>query len=186
MPARFLPLAALALVAALPACKREERDTRPQPVAERAEGDIVVSGLHAGGSPQPPPAYKEYEESSYHVSQGQQLFSAMNCVGCHANGGGGIGPPLMDDVWIYGSEPQNIYATIVEGRPNGMPSFRGKIPEQQVWELVAYVRSMSGLLRQDVPSARSDHMSPYPSATQVTPATPQNTGDRPSTLGTAQ
>ena len=97
-----------------------------------------------------------------------------------------MGPPLMDDVWIYGSEPQNIYATIVEGRPNGMPSFRGKIPEQQVWELVAYVRSMSGLLRQDVPSARSDHMSPYPSATQVTPATPQNTGDRPSTLGTAQ
>jgi cytochrome c oxidase cbb3-type subunit III len=186
MPARALAVATLVLVAVFSACKREERDSRPQPVAERAEGEIVVSGLYAGEPPQSPPAYKEYEESAYHVSQGQQLFSAMNCVGCHANGGGGMGPPLMDDVWIYGSEPQNIYATIVEGRPNGMPSFRGKIPEQQVWELVAYVRSMSGLLRQDVPSARSDHMSPYPSATQVTPATPQNTGDRPSTLGTAQ
>ena len=66
-----------------------------------------------------------------------------------------MGPPLMDDEWIYGSEPQNIYATIVEGRPNGMPSFRGKIPDQQVWELVAYVRSMSGLLRQDVAPPRA-------------------------------
>ena len=56
-----------------------------------------------------------------------------------------MGPPLMDDEWIYGSEPENIFATIVEGRPNGMPSFRGRIPDYQVWQLVAYVRSMSGL-----------------------------------------
>ena len=26
-----------------------------------------------------------------------------------------------------------------------MPSFRGRIPDAQVWQLVAYVRSMSGL-----------------------------------------
>jgi cytochrome c oxidase cbb3-type subunit 3 len=64
----------------------------------------------------------------------------------------------MDDVWIYGSEPQNIYATIVQGRPNGMPSFRGKIPDQQVWEIVAFVRSLSGQLPKDVAPGRSDEM----------------------------
>jgi cytochrome c oxidase cbb3-type subunit 3 len=185
MPVRSLA-ATLLVLAAVTACKREERESRPQPVAERAEGEIVVSGLYPGGPPEPPPAYKEYEESAYHVSEGEQLYSQLNCVGCHSHGGGGMGPPLMDDVWIYGSEPQNIYATIVEGRPNGMPTFRGKIPEQQVWELVAYVRSMSGLLRSDVPSARSDHMSTIPSATNVTPATPKGTGDSPGTVGTAQ
>ena len=64
----------------------------------------------------------------------------------------------MDDEWIYGSEPENIFETIVEGRPNGMPSFRGKIPTDQVWQLVAYVRSMSGLLPKDVAPGRNDDM----------------------------
>ena len=78
-------------------------------------------------------------------SEGQRLFGWYNCAGCHANGGGGMGPPLMDDEWIYGSSPENIYTTIVQGRPNGMPSFAGKIPTPQVWMLVAYVRSLSAL-----------------------------------------
>jgi len=92
------------------------------------------------------------------VSQGKQLYEMYNCVGCHFHGGGGIGPPLLDAKWIYGSEPQNVYDTIVEGRPNGMPSFRGKIPESQIWEIVAYVRSMSGQLPKDVSPGREDHM----------------------------
>ncbi len=36
--------------------------------------------------------------------------------------------------------PENIYATIINGRPNGMPAFGGKIPPQQVWQIVAYVQ----------------------------------------------
>ena len=60
--------------------------------------------------------------------------------------------------WIYGSQPENIFETIVEGRPNGMPSFAGRWPDDQVWQLVAYVRSMSGLLAKDVASGRNDDM----------------------------
>ena len=56
-----------------------------------------------------------------------------------------MGPPLIDDKWIYGSDPDQIFATIMQGRPNGMPSFRGKIPDYQVWQLAAYVRSLGGL-----------------------------------------
>jgi cytochrome c oxidase cbb3-type subunit 3 len=77
------------------------------------------------------------------IAAGKQLFSAMNCNGCHFNGGGGIGPPLMDNVWIYGDSIENIAATIREGRPNGMPSFRGFLPEEQIWQVAAYVRSLS-------------------------------------------
>ena len=29
----------------------------------------------------------------------------------------------MDAEWIYGSHPEQIYSDIVQGRPNGMPSF---------------------------------------------------------------
>ena len=49
-----------------------------------------------------------YEESAYAVAEGQKLYEAYNCVGCHAHGGGGIGPPLMDRNWIYGSEPGKL------------------------------------------------------------------------------
>jgi cytochrome c oxidase cbb3-type subunit 3 len=54
-----------------------------------------------------------------------------------------MGPPLMDNVWIYGDSIENIAATIREGRPNGMPSFRGFLPDEQIWQLAAYVRSLS-------------------------------------------
>jgi hypothetical protein len=68
-----------------------------------------------------------------------------NCNGCYANGGGGSGPALMDDLWIYGSAAANVVATILEGRPNVMLSFRSKIPDYQAMQLAAYVRLMSGL-----------------------------------------
>ena len=56
-----------------------------------------------------------YEENAYAMSQGKLLYENFNCVGCHFHGGGGIGPPLMDDKWIYGSEPDQIFATIIAG-----------------------------------------------------------------------
>lgn len=76
------------------------------------------------------------------IAAGRQLYLAMNCVGCHSHGGGGMGPALIDDTWIYGGEIENIAATIREGRPNGMPSYRGFLPEEQIWQIAAYVRSM--------------------------------------------
>ena len=82
-----------------------------------------------------------YDGNAYAISEGQRLFSWYNCTGCHANGGGGIGPPLIKTEWIYGGEPANLFDTIVKGRPNGMPAWGGKIPEYQIWQIVAFVRS---------------------------------------------
>jgi cytochrome c oxidase cbb3-type subunit 3 len=64
----------------------------------------------------------------------------------------------MDDQWIYGHEPAQIFSTIVEGRPNGMPTFGGKVSADQVWQLAAYVRSLSGLVPQDAAPGRDDDM----------------------------
>jgi len=79
----------------------------------------------------------------------------------------------MDDEWIYGSEPANIFATILEGRPNGMPSFRGKIADYQVWQLAAYVRSMSGLVSSLAAPGRSDHMQATPPEQSKKPEQPK-------------
>jgi cytochrome c oxidase cbb3-type subunit 3 len=128
-------------------CEREKRRIQEpafmnQPVKGPVQDPEVYPGPVAPeqSSLQPFPGGSPYESNAYLVASGQQLYQDMNCVGCHANGGGGIGPPLMDVDWIYGSDPKSIYESIVEGRPKGMPSYAGKLTAYEVWQLVAYVR----------------------------------------------
>jgi cytochrome c oxidase cbb3-type subunit III len=140
------------------ACKREERGLRVNPPAATTIQKVSLVDLYAGARPAKVKVSNDYEENAYALSEGKNLYSAYNCVGCHAHGGGGMGVPLMDDQWIYGSDPEQIFATIVEGRPNGMPSFRGKIPDHQVWQLAAYVRSLAGFTSKIASPNRDDHM----------------------------
>ena len=154
---------AVLLTLSLLACEREDRRFNPPPAA-RPGAAVRVTQLQPGPPvksvdvPGPLSAQGPYEENAYGVSQGKTLYNQFNCSGCHFQGGGGMGPPLMDANWLYGSEPDKIFETIVQGRPNGMPAFGHKIVTDQVWQLVAYVRSMSGLLRKDVASGRNDDM----------------------------
>ena len=187
MPSRHSQLTWL-LIASLPAaaalsCKREERTFRVPPPSADAVYSVQLSTLHPGTtqpsstqpSTQPTSAVKNhYEENAYALSEGQRLYSAYNCVGCHAHGGGGMGPALIDDQWIYGYQPEQIYSTIVQGRPNGMPSFMGRIPDYQVWQLAAYVRSMSGQVKQDAAPGRDEHMKNAPPPNSTDPEKPQN------------
>jgi cytochrome c oxidase cbb3-type subunit 3 len=147
------------------ACEREERRFQPAPAASDGGGvravDLQPGLVPSAGIPRPL-GHSPYEQNAYGVSQGKTLYNQFNCSGCHSQGGGGMGPPLMDGEWIYGSSPENIFQTIVEGRPNGMPAFGGKIVSDQVWQIVAYVRSMSGLLRKDVAPGRTDDMQVRP------------------------
>jgi cytochrome c oxidase cbb3-type subunit 3 len=145
----------LSLVAA---CKREERRFRDTSRSPSADNAVTMSSLQPGPAVIEAGMRNPYDDNAYAVSEGKQLFDQMNCSGCHSHGGGGIGPPLTDDEWIYGSDPQNIFATIVEGRPNGMPTFRGKLSNNQVWELVAYVRALGGFQGKAIRTTRDDHM----------------------------
>lgn len=173
----------IALLIVVVACEREARRFRePSAGASPADTGVQMSPLHPGGVPPLKPGESEstannaqgpYENNAYAVAEGQKLYEQFNCVGCHFHGGGGIGPPLMDANWIYGSQPQNIHDTIVEGRPNGMPSFRGRIADYQVWEIVAYVRSMSGQLPPTVAPSRSDDMNYKKPEQQVRKEHPQ-------------
>ena len=149
-----LTLAMVAFV--LAGCERETRRFGELPPTATADTSLRLSPLQPGPPVRQVRLRSAYEENAYAVSEGKRLFGQFNCVGCHGHGGGAMGPPLMDEEWIYGSEPENIFATIVQGRPNGMPAFGGKVATSQVWQMVAYVRSMSGLLRKDVAPGRED------------------------------
>jgi cytochrome c oxidase cbb3-type subunit 3 len=163
-------------------CEREQRNFRTAPPAAQSQ-TVTQSDISPGQAYTPPQTKNPTEYKAYDLSQGKQLYEQYNCSGCHFHGGGGIGPPLMDAKWIYGGDPQNIFQTIVEGRPNGMPSFRGKIPDSQVWQLVSYVRSMSGQVPKDASPGRSDDMNTQSEPEQlVEPSQTKSAGQPPSTV----
>ena len=121
---------------------------------------------------------RDAERSAWAVAEGKRLYQAFNCDGCHGRGGGGgMGPPLMDAAWIYGVAPDNVYASIMRGRPNGMPAFGGRVTESQAWQLVAYVRSLSGQPSRGARPGRDDHM-------QVRESEQARRAERPVAAGT--
>src|SRR6476660_8563353 len=153
----FLGVAALAWSA----CDREERHSRSKPIGETVPAGESPDTIWPGGTQPPPldPRAKLYDNNAPAISEGQFLYNQMNCVGCHSHGGGGMGPALMDDEWRYGGRIDQIAASIAEGRPNGMPSWRGKLTDDQIWKLAAYVRSLSGLPSKESVCTRSESMS---------------------------
>jgi cytochrome c oxidase cbb3-type subunit 3 len=124
------------LLGLLAACEREQRDFHTPPSSD--------------------PIGDHYQRSAFDVQQGKRLYAWMNCTGCHAHGGGGIGPALMDADWIYGSSIQQIHSSIRDGRKNGMPAWKHRLTNQQIWQLAAYVRSMGRYVRKDVAPSRDD------------------------------
>jgi cytochrome c oxidase cbb3-type subunit 3 len=103
-----------------------------------------VSNLHPGGVRVLPDIANPVASDPDAVNRGMRFFNTLNCVGCHApNGGGGMGPSLSNRVFIYGSEPAQIYLSISQGRPHGMPSWGTRLPPNVIWDLVAYVQSIS-------------------------------------------
>jgi len=156
--------AALAFALGAAGCDRDGGTAAPAgdgPPAHRA-----VALVPAGGQLDvaPNPRAEPYYGSDAAVTEGMQLYNAMNCVGCHANGGGAIGPALMDDQWIYGGRLDQIYGTIYYGRANGMPAWGGKLTDDQIWKIAAYVRSMSlpETLARNGNGTPSQHPAPVP------------------------
>ena len=83
------------------ACEREARPFQTLPVASARSQPVTLTPLHPGDVPAPASGQNNpFQGNAYGIAEGKRLYSAYNCVGCHANGGGGMGPPLMDDKWI--------------------------------------------------------------------------------------
>ena len=95
------------------------------------------------------------------AAAGQQMFQTLGCASCHgANGEGGRGPAL---VGVFNSQVQltggqtikadegyiresilTPQAKIVSGFGPIMPTFQGQVNEEQIVQLLAYVKSLGG------------------------------------------
>jgi cytochrome c oxidase cbb3-type subunit 3 len=66
-----------------------------------------------------------------------------------------MAPSLRDLDWIYGSSDAQIFNSIAEGRAHGMPAWGTKVPQKQIWELVAYIESLRTPMEPDPPHAEN-------------------------------
>lgn len=106
---------------------------------------VVSAGLNAG-TPPAAPAGKEvknpFEGKPDAVKEGDKLFDAK-CSECHMDGTGGAGPNLTDDTWIYGGSDAEVFETISSGRKGGMPSWKGDLSKDDIWKIIAFIRSIA-------------------------------------------
>ena len=92
------------------------------------------------------------------AASGEQLFTSLGCSGCHHMDGSGVGPSLAgvfgkpvplqggqtataDEGYIRNSIllPQS---QVVAGYQPLMPSFKGQVSEEQILQLIAYIKSL--------------------------------------------
>ena len=117
------------------------------------------------------------------AAAGQQMYESLGCVSCHgATGEGGRGPALLG---VFGSQVTlnsgskvnadelyiresilNLQAKIVSGFGPIMPAFQGQVNEEQLLQLVAYLKSLS-TAKPETPPAKP------PVATSKSVATPK-------------
>ncbi len=102
------------------------------------------SHVSAGGRAPPGGTLRNPYSGDVGVAKnGAQLFSAMNCDGCHGGGAvGWVGPNLGDGRWRYGGADEEIFNSIYYGRSRGMPAFGGALGTEGVWVLVTYLKSL--------------------------------------------
>jgi putative heme-binding domain-containing protein len=76
------------------------------------------------------------------ISAGKAIFES-GCAACHgAEGQGGRGPGLRQRVMWHPLEDEVLFSAIQKGIPaGGMPP--SNLPEEQAWQVVAYVRSLT-------------------------------------------
>jgi cytochrome c oxidase cbb3-type subunit III len=128
----------------LPAIEATPGATAPFPASANPILHVPVSNLHPGNVVFTPKINNPLVQEPQAATRGMQDFIQFNCVGCHApNAGGGMGPALSEGRFIYGSNPANLFLSIYQGRPNGMPAWGEILPESTIWELVAYVQSIA-------------------------------------------
>lgn len=116
-----------------------------EPVAatEAAVAADVSAATESDTAASPVAAYLEDPAA---ITDGRRMFRAV-CTGyCHSTTPGVTkdAPNLFDCDWDHGDADADLYRVITRGVPDTeMLPFEGKIPEDTIWKVIAYMRSNS-------------------------------------------
>lgn len=108
---------------------------------EHAMARIEAAKL-AGGTSVDDPSLWAMSRNAVFIEAGRETYKST-CASCHGESlGGGIGPSLVDDVWVHGGTPVAVYASVSEGvLVKGMPAWGPVLGSRKVSEVVAFVMS---------------------------------------------
>jgi len=101
--------------------------------------------------------YSDYEGIA---EAGKQVYLAAGCNGCHGMGGGGMAPPLTNEVWIYGKDDDTLFRLIALGSDDlqkqgytrkGSETVVGPMPpfgniiksNDDMWKMIGWIRSIN-------------------------------------------
>lgn len=91
-------------------------------------------------------SYSGRERDAQAAEAGAQVY-AQACAACHGADGKGMtalgAPNLTDNIWLYGSTYEWIRETVEHGRQNEMPAQEGRLTDDQIQIVSAYVYSLS-------------------------------------------
>lgn len=107
---------------------------------------ILLAVTAVGGSlaqTPPPKKLNKLTGSPAAIAEGRKLYLKYGCSGCHGvGGGGGMAPAVIDDEWAFGSDDETLFK-LIKGRVPGqkMPTVFDDLPDDEVWKMLAYIRS---------------------------------------------
>jgi cytochrome c oxidase cbb3-type subunit 3 len=143
------------------ACQHPEAEPAALGAAPPVVGHAV--GPQPGADRPLPVATNPFADDPNLPIEGRRLFTWFNCEGCHGgHAGGGMGPSLRDVTWLYGNTEQDIFNSIAEGRAYGMPAWGTKLPAEQIWKLVGYIKSLGTEREPDAPPQNRSYPNPPP------------------------
>jgi cytochrome c oxidase cbb3-type subunit 3 len=141
--------AVISLVVSTGGC---QRDSMPLAAAGATSNSAFLLGPQPGPDRLVGRPVNPYAGNTGVLLEGRRLFNWYNCSGCHGDhAGGGMGPSLRDSTWYYGGDDASIFASITEGRQHGMPAWGVKVPQDQRWKIVTYIRSLRTANEPDAP-----------------------------------
>jgi cytochrome c oxidase cbb3-type subunit 3 len=111
---------------------------RGQYEAEVATLDAKYAAVREANRPTANP----YHGDSGAIAKGAETWATI-CVACHtAEGTGLVGPSLVDPYWKYGNSDPELFATVSEGRPLGMPPWGSQLGTEKIWQVLAYMETL--------------------------------------------
>ena len=88
------------------------------------------------------PTTNPYHGDARAIAKGKETWDTI-CIACHtAEGTGLVGPSLVDPYWKYGHGDAELFATVSEGRPLGMPPWGPQLGTEKIWQVLAYLETL--------------------------------------------
>ncbi|XSG81035.1 MAG: c-type cytochrome [Methyloligella sp. ZOD6] len=97
------------------------------------------------------------------AEEGHKIYMGLGCNGCHGGtGGGGMGPPLTNPIWVYGSDGDTLFRFVTLGSDGyqkeynatrkGSENVVGPMPPMgganiesadDLWKVISWIRTIN-------------------------------------------